>query len=166
VTGTQVPAPRSPGDYADVVDLLDYADRAVDAVMSPVTAQEGLSREGWRILLLLSKSGGRSMGEIADHAAIPNPTATRLVDRLVANGHALRRTDPGDRRRVLVHLAPRGQEAVERVSRQLARRVNSVFDRAPGFGSQMRLLLSKLATTPTGTLVADLASTQPSPNGR
>jgi DNA-binding MarR family transcriptional regulator len=157
--------PRTPGDYADVVDLLDYADRAVDAVLSPVTAQEGLSREGWRILLLLSKSGGRSMGEIAEHAAIPNPTATRLVDRLVANGHALRRTDPGDRRRVLVHLAPRGQEAVERVSRQLARRINSVFDHAPGYGAQMRMLLSKLASSVTGPLVADLASAPPSPHG-
>jgi DNA-binding MarR family transcriptional regulator len=165
VTGTQVPVPRTPGDYAEVVDLLDYADRAVDAVMSPVTAQEGLSREGWRILLLLSKSGGRSMGEIAEHAAIPNPTATRLVDRLVANGHALRRTDPGDRRRVLVHLAPRGQEAVERVSRQLARRVNSVFDRAPGYGPQMRQLLSKLATTAAGTAITELVPVQHSPHG-
>jgi DNA-binding MarR family transcriptional regulator len=137
--------PRAPSDHTDVVELLDHADRAVDAVVTPVTAQEGLSREGWRILLLLAKGGGRSMGEIAEHASIPNPTATRLVDRLVVQGLAFRQTDPGDRRRILVHLAPTGKDAVERVSRQLERRVDSVLADYPGGGAELRVLLTKLA---------------------
>ncbi|MBO0874404.1 MAG: MarR family transcriptional regulator [Pseudonocardia sp.] len=107
-----------------MVDLLDRADRAVDAVVTPVTEEEGLSREGWRVLLLLSRGGGRSMGEIAEHAAVPNPTATRVVDRLVAQSLAFRRNDPADRRRVLVHLSSNGREAVERISRRLERRVD------------------------------------------
>jgi len=50
-----------------VVELLDHADRAVDAVLTPVTAQEGLSREGWRVLLLLSRGGGRSMHAVSEN---------------------------------------------------------------------------------------------------
>lgn len=127
-----------------MVELLDHADRAVDAVVTPVTAQEGLSREGWRVLLLLSRGGGRSMGEIAEHAAIPNPTATRMVDRLVAQSFAFRRNDPDDRRRVLVHLAPAGRDVVERVSQQLELRVGDLLDQMSGSDTTLRALLTML----------------------
>jgi DNA-binding MarR family transcriptional regulator len=142
-----VPAPRTPSsETEDLVGLLDQADRAVDAVVTPVTAEEGLSREGWRILLLLSRGGGRSMGEIAEHAAIPNPTATRVVDRLVTQSLAFRRTDPQDRRRVLVHLAPHGRDVVERVSAQLESRISTAFGHLSDSGMELRALLNRLAT--------------------
>jgi len=146
VTGTHVPSPRSPSSHPDVVGLLDQADRAVAAVVTPVITQEGLSREGWRILLLLSRGGGRSMGEVAEHAAIPNPTATRMVDRLVSQELAFRRTDSQDRRRVLVHLAPRGREVVEQVSAQLELKINTAFGQFTGCGAELRALLTQLAT--------------------
>jgi DNA-binding MarR family transcriptional regulator len=128
-----------------VVELLDHADRAVDAVLTPVTAQEGLSREGWLVLLLLSRGGGRSMGEIAEHAAVPNPTATRVVDRLVAHSLAFRRNDPNDRRRVLVHLAPNGRQVVERISRQLEQRVDGALGKIATGGQALSSLLNRVA---------------------
>ncbi len=106
-----VPAPRVTG----LVELLDRLDRALATALSPVHSAEGVSREGWRVLLMLTRGGGRSMGEIASHTALPAPTATRVVDRLVASELAYRRTDPLDRRRVLVHLANGGRAVVERV---------------------------------------------------
>jgi DNA-binding MarR family transcriptional regulator len=85
------------------------------------------------------------MGEIAEHAAVPNPTATRVVDRLVAQSLAFRRNDPADRRRVLVHLSPNGREAVERISRRLEQRVDgSLADLATG-GTALSALLARLA---------------------
>ena len=128
-----------------MVELLDHADRAVDAVLTPVAAQEGLSREGWGVLLLLSQGGGASMGEIAEHATIPNPTATRVVSRLVAHSLAVRRNDPNDRRRVLVHLAPRGRDVVDRVSRQLEKRVDRALAQLSGGDATLRTLLTTLA---------------------
>jgi DNA-binding MarR family transcriptional regulator len=103
-----------------LVELLDQVDRALDATMEPATSAEGISREGWRVLLLLAKAEcGLSMGEIAEQAELAAPTATRVVDRLVADKLADRRGDPEDRRRVLVHLAPRGREVLRRVSGRL-----------------------------------------------
>jgi DNA-binding MarR family transcriptional regulator len=103
-----------------LVELLDQVDRALAATMEPATSAEGISREGWRVLLLLAKaSSGLSMGEIAEQAELAAPTATRVVDRLVADKLADRRGDPEDRRRVLVHLAPRGREVLRRVSGRL-----------------------------------------------
>lgn len=139
-----MPLARTPGDDASVVDLLDRADRAVDAALNPVTAQEGLSREGWRVLLLLSRGGGRSMGEIAEHAAVPNPTATRVVDRLVAQALAFRRNDPQDRRRVLVHLSPNGRQVVERVSRQLERMLDGVLSKLRIDDTDLSTLLTRV----------------------
>jgi DNA-binding MarR family transcriptional regulator len=140
-----VPSPRAPREHVSVVDLLDQADRAVDAVLTPVTSREGLSREGWRVLLLLSRGGGRSMGEIAEHAAVPNPTATRVVDRLVAHALAFRRNDPNDRRRVLVHLAPNGRQLVERISRQLEQQVDGALGRFGSTGGGLGALLTRVA---------------------
>lgn len=141
-----VPSARSPADDANsVVELLDRADRAVEAALTPITAREGLSREGWRVLLLLSSGGGRSMGEIAEHAAVPNPTATRVVDRLVAHSLAFRRNDPNDRRRVLVHLAPNGRQVVERISRQLEQLVDGTLGQLPAGDTALGTLLARLA---------------------
>lgn len=112
-----VPAPRVTG----LVELFDRLDRAVAAALLPTTDAEGLSREGWRVLLMLARGSGRSMGEIASHTALPAPTATRVVDRLVESRLAYRHTDAVDRRRVLVHLGADGREMVERVCRRVER---------------------------------------------
>jgi DNA-binding MarR family transcriptional regulator len=118
-----VPAPR----VTSLVELLDRLDRAIATALSPVTAAEGVSRDGWRVLLMLARGGGRSMGEIATHTALPAPTATRVVDRLVASRLAYRQTDAIDRRRVLVHLAADGREVVERVCRRVERSAADVL---------------------------------------
>ncbi|MGZ8750403.1 MAG: hypothetical protein ACXWYP_05920, partial [Pseudonocardia sp.] len=71
-SGSVYVPPRVPG----LVELLDRVDRAVAAALVPVTTAEGVSRDGWRVLLMLARGGGRSMGEIASHTALPAPTAT------------------------------------------------------------------------------------------
>lgn len=137
------PAPRVTG----LVELLDRLDRAVSAALSPVTSAEGVSRDGWRVLLMLARGGGRSMGEIATHTALPAPTATRVVDRLVAAHLAYRRTDPVDRRRVLVHLAGGGRAVVERVCGRVERRAGEALggSHTPE-RAQLAELLETLAT--------------------
>ncbi|HEY9415190.1 MAG TPA: MarR family transcriptional regulator [Pseudonocardia sp.] len=142
-----LPSARRPAESEGVVEILDRADRVVDAVLTPVITKEGLTREAWRVLLMLSRGGGRSMGEIAEHAAVPNPTATRVVDRLVENSQAHRRTDPDDRRRVLVHLADGGRDVVKRVSRQLKERFDSAFTELPVTEREFSAIVVQLSET-------------------
>lgn len=142
----QVPAPRVTG----LVELLDRVDRAVATALTPSTEAEGVSRDGWRVLLMLARGGGRSMGEIASHTALPAPTATRVVDRLVAARLAYRRHDPVDRRRVLVHLAGDGRTVVERVCLRVERRVGAALGSThPPRRAQLAELLESLATPQT-----------------
>jgi DNA-binding MarR family transcriptional regulator len=110
-----------------VVDMLDLADRTISACLARVTVSERLTREQWRTLMLLDEGTtetgtdppGHTMGEIAARAVVPAPTATRMVDKLVADGLAFRRSDPWDRRRVLVHIAPEGHAIVRRAAGEL-----------------------------------------------
>ena len=143
-----VPAPRVTG----LVELLDRVDRAVAAALVPVTTAEGVSRDGWRVLLMLARGGGRSMGEIASHTALPAPTATRVVDKLVDSGFASRRTDPVDRRRVLVHLAANGRAVIERVCGRVERKIGAALGSAhTPERAQLAELLEALARRPSGS---------------
>ena len=137
-----VPAQRVPG----LVDLLDRLDRALAASLTPVTEAEGVNRDGWRVLLMLARDGGRSMGEIASHTTLPAPTATRVVDRLVASGLAYRRSDSLDRRRVLVHLSAAGRSVVERVCGTVERRAGEALGAPHTLArAQLSALLEALA---------------------
>lgn len=142
------PAPRVTG----LVELLDRLDRAVEVALSPATSAEGVNRDGWRVLLMLARGGGRSMGEVAAHTALPAPTATRVVDRLVDAQLAHRSTDPLDRRRVLVHLATPGREVVERVCGSVERTASDAIGASHlPERAQLAELLEALATQGQGS---------------
>ena len=90
------------------------------------------------------------MGEIASHTALPAPTATRVVDRLVTSGLAYRRSDAVDRRRVLVHLAGAGRSVVERVCGSVERRAADALGPPHTLErAQLAELLEVLARTPS-----------------
>jgi DNA-binding MarR family transcriptional regulator len=57
------------------------------------------------------------MNEIASDALLLPPTLTKVVDRLVAANLVHRRSDPLDRRRVLILLTPRGRSLRQRLDR-------------------------------------------------
>src|SRR5438309_589161 len=93
----------------DLIHLLSRAEhRAVRRLAAALDA-EGCSVEQWRALGFLADGQGRTMTDLADYALLPGPTATKLIDRMVADGLVYRRPDPADRRKVLVYLTERGQ---------------------------------------------------------
>lgn len=143
-------------DSMRVVDLLDLADRTVGSCLARASATSGISREQWRTLMLLDEgvgdgapgAPGHTMGEIAARAAVPAPTATRLVDRLVAEGLAYRRSDDWDRRRVLVHISPEGHTLVARTAAELDDAFGTVLaDLAPDDRTDLVQLLTRLEQT-------------------
>jgi DNA-binding MarR family transcriptional regulator len=74
----------------------------------------GLSRTEVGVLAALSTRSFR-ITELAAREGITQPAVTQLVNRLELRGWAERRSDPEDRRVVLVSLTAAGQEALERV---------------------------------------------------
>ncbi len=108
-------------------------------------APGGLNLDQWRVLDLLADGGGHPMTEIADHAMVPAPTLTKIVDRLTDSALVYRRADQADRRRVLVLLSEHGH-AVHGENAPLVTaaesRVAGALDAAER--AQLRLLLRRL----------------------
>ncbi|WP_242901987.1 MarR family winged helix-turn-helix transcriptional regulator [Actinomadura terrae] len=98
---------RSERDFSQLLALVD---RRVAARLTAVLAEAGRGLDEWRVLGLLADGRGHAMTEVAEHAMLPPPTLTKLVDRMVSANLVHRRVDDGDRRRVLVFLTPRGRE--------------------------------------------------------
>ena len=89
------------------------------------------------------------MSELAQLAMLPAPTLTKIVDRLVAGNLVYRRSDPYDRRRVLVVLSPRGRASrsrLEQVIRRHEANLEEVLGRS-GLIQLTELLASLQATT-------------------
>ena len=66
-----------------------------------------------KTLFLLAEGPTRMRG-IAERLGVEMPSATTMIDRLVAKGLVERRPDPTDRRAVVCSVTPAGREAVER----------------------------------------------------
>ncbi|ODT97744.1 MAG: hypothetical protein ABS81_29540 [Pseudonocardia sp. SCN 72-86] len=124
--------------------LLHRLERAVSRRIESALDGEA-TLDQWRVLDLLSDGAGHPMTEIATHVAVPAPTLTKIIDRMVDAGTVHRRADDTDRRRVLVMLTDTGRglqvrlaEAVERAEHEVTA---ALGDDAPA----VRAMLERLA---------------------
>ncbi|MDL5204597.1 MarR family transcriptional regulator [Streptomyces sp. ALI-76-A] len=130
----------------ELLRLLTRAERLSARRVQSVLEEFDCSVEAWRVLDLLSDGQGHHMTALADHAFLPAPSLTKLIDQLVDQNLVYRRVDPADRRRVLAHLTPRGV----RRRQQLAREVRAGWAQsgpllAEADGEQLHALLDRLA---------------------
>lgn len=84
-------------------------------VLQPLLDEHGLSMDHWRIVAVIGDEPGLGMGEIAALAVVPPASLTRHMDKLVEQGVVVRRIDPGDKRRSVVALSPRGEQYAARL---------------------------------------------------
>jgi DNA-binding MarR family transcriptional regulator len=117
-----------PGIAADrsAFVLITAVERQLTAMVAADLEREGVTIEQWRVLDELSHREGLPMSEIASLAMLPAPTLTKIVDRLVAENLVHRRSDPYDRRRVLVLLTPRGRAVRSRLDHVMQRHESSL----------------------------------------
>lgn len=76
--------------------------------------------------LFLLAEGPMRMRGIATRLGVEMPSATTMIDRLVAKGLVERRQDPGDRRAVVCSVTPAGRDAVEKFWALRAARIESL----------------------------------------
>lgn len=90
-------------------DLVDRVAHRLTRERERALAASGLNIDQWRVLTLLADGAGHPMNEIAEHAMVPAPTLTKIIDRLTDSALVYRRPDRSDRRRVLVLLSELGR---------------------------------------------------------
>ncbi|WP_320782816.1 MarR family winged helix-turn-helix transcriptional regulator [Streptomyces sp. CRN 30] len=100
----------------DLPRLLSSAERLLTRWLAEVLAAQGCTVEEWRVMSLLADGRGHTMSDVAEHALMPAPSLSKLVDRMVSANLVHRRKDPGDGRRILAYLSPRGRATHQRVA--------------------------------------------------
>ena len=89
--------------------LAGVALRSVDVLGGAVTLPQ------YRVLSVLADLGEVRSARVADALGLEASTVTRLVDRLAASGHVVRKADPTNRSALMLELTSSGKSLVARV---------------------------------------------------
>lgn len=107
---THAATPRFVDDYLSY--LLARAGFLVSTQFHARVKRAGLPVPVWRVLATLSDGDGLPIGGLARNVLFKQPTLTKVVDRMAADGLVERRAAEGDRRQTLVYITPRGRAAI------------------------------------------------------
>ena len=98
--------------FAELVDEVRRWQSATHRFDQAVADALGLNGTDMRCLDTLEREGPVPAGRLAEATGLTSGAITSALDRLERAGFARRRSDPGDRRRVLVEITPAaGQRA-------------------------------------------------------
>lgn len=113
-------------------DASEIFRRYIDAVgLNGLALAEaaGLNGTDWYAMSLLQQAGALTSGELAERTGLTTGATTRLIDRLERAGHARRKSDPGDRRRVLVEHVPNPDLDIDAIVGPSRRHLAAVLSR-------------------------------------
>jgi DNA-binding MarR family transcriptional regulator len=113
---------------AEIAAGFDFAKAVVDALerLSEVLDDAGLTPARWRLLVSLvvqSDPEGATIGELARHLEVREPTITATVDRLEREGLVERSRHPADGRVVVVRITDAGAHTVATLIPKVAARI-------------------------------------------
>jgi DNA-binding MarR family transcriptional regulator len=98
----------------DRTELAEALDDVVIGLRRLTLDRRGLSLTAAATLSTLRRSGPSRLTDLAVTEGVSQPSMTALVARLAGAGLVQRRTDPGDRRAVLIALTPAGADLLDR----------------------------------------------------
>ncbi len=108
--------------------LLGQAWFLVSTEFHEVVEQHGLSVLEWRVLSTLASHGAMGISELAQTTVSKQPTVTRLVLRLEAQGHVERTDSLDDRRFTLVRVTRNGRRLVAGLIEKAEQHEQSVLE--------------------------------------
>ncbi|RYY95735.1 MAG: MarR family transcriptional regulator [Comamonadaceae bacterium] len=112
-----VPDLKAPRRFVDdyLPALLAQASHLISAEFHKVARQHGFSVSEWRVMASLAGGKALSIGELAQVAVMKQPTVTRMLDRMAAQGHVERMPHDSDRRITLVRITEDGERTVQQL---------------------------------------------------
>ncbi len=108
-----------PDDGSAVLDLDAWLPYRCSVVANRVSAclqgmygeRFQLSVPGWRVMAVLGRHAPLSAKDVGERTAMDQVQVTRAVNQMASVNLISRRVDPSDRRRVVLRLSRRGQDA-------------------------------------------------------
>jgi DNA-binding MarR family transcriptional regulator len=137
--------------------LMVRADELISRRFHDEVRELGFTVPEWRLLATLYDGDGLTIGRLAELALLPQPTASRWVDKLVAQGLVARTEGPDDRRRTIVHITKEGRaQAASLVAAARRHQRRAVSRLAPEDVEQLAGLLRRV--------IAGLEDDEPEPS--
>lgn len=102
-----------------VADQLSWAARLLAREAETMLAPIGLNPAYVPVLLALSSGGARTPKNLAQQAAVEQPTMTATIQRMERDGLVTRKANPDDGRSALIALTPTGYERIGDMDRAL-----------------------------------------------
>jgi DNA-binding MarR family transcriptional regulator len=125
-----MPLGHEPDDpRAPTVDALRELILAAENYRHRVADYFGIGVTETAAISYLFSRGDLGQTELARHLGITTSTTTSLIDRLEANGLAVRIPHPGDRRRTTIQLSEAGHRAVHESRHWFRAALDGVADR-------------------------------------
>ncbi|MDR3380693.1 MarR family winged helix-turn-helix transcriptional regulator [Cupriavidus basilensis] len=141
------PAPAAPDAFVDgyLPYLLARASHLVSGEFHRQVEAAGLSVPEWRVLATLADRPDCTIGALADITLTKQPTLTKLIDRMAADGLVTRRNGALDRRHALVSITARGRgRARALLDRAAAHEQQVLDDFGVAQGNQLKDTLRRL----------------------
>lgn len=144
----------APADSHFIDDYLPYllarASHLLSAQFHDQLADTGISVPAWRVLGTLSDHVSLSIGDLADIVLLKQPTLSKILDRMLADGLVTRTPAADDRRRVNVAITDKGRA---RITGLLQRAKRHEAEALKGYGAadiahlkaMLRTLIGRLA---------------------
>ncbi len=117
-------------DDADIDELRSALARIVRRLRAE-KADNQLGETQSSALMLLSREGPRTLGQLSEHARVTPPSMNEAVNSLSAAGYVVRDKDPGDLRKVLIVATPAGLAWAGETSRRRHEWLGRQIDRVP-----------------------------------
>ncbi|MDP9932776.1 MarR family winged helix-turn-helix transcriptional regulator [Variovorax paradoxus] len=108
--------------------LLAQASQLISAEFHEIVQANGLSVLEWRVLATLADSGPVTIGQLAQKSVSKQPTVTRLLDRMEAQGLVERLPAVKDRRLTLVRMTRSGDKMIAGLIRKAHAHEASVLE--------------------------------------
>jgi DNA-binding MarR family transcriptional regulator len=131
--------------------LIAAARRRIKQAVTARATRHGVTPLQFWLLVGLVEGGGQSLRELAERTRSDDPTASRVVQTLVAAGLVVARSDENDRRRARLALTGKGRALADRLLEE-ARAIRALVERdlTPEEGEVTRTALRKVIATMEG----------------
>lgn len=124
---------------------LNWTARAMERELGRELGEHGISAQQWAVVSTLVRHGPRHQAALAEMLRLEPPTLCGMLDVMERDGWVIRESDPADRRRKRVKLAPRVESVWETMVRSARRvRARALRDFDPAEVEQLKRLLARV----------------------
>jgi len=130
-----------------LASVLALASHRISAEFHTEVRKAGLTVTEWRILGSLIEAEGETVGKLAELAITKQPTLSKVLPRLEAQGYVTLETSRIDRRQTVVRITPKGTKLIsELCDRAMVHQARVLAKLGPDYADRMVGLLHAIIT--------------------